>query len=196
MTEPPRRRPTLMDAMILVAATALGMALSRPLLHWLSVPWEVHNLRSGSFAFWAFVVRTWFTVAAPFLLSWTFALSVLRGIDRERRRAFRRGSLAVPVTTGLVLVVAAISALITESSRSSWHTQSFPDNYAFHALRQFGELNGLAVGAVWLTSMCGGRCRRHARPDWIEWMARLLGALWIGSSILHFWLEPLAFLLR
>lgn len=195
MTEPPRRRPILIDAMILVAATALGMALSRPFLHWLSMSWELHGSKPRTFGFWARSVSTWGTVSAPCLLAWTFALPVLRGIDRGRRPAVRRGAVGLLATTGLVLVVAAISALLAEMSSYSWRTHTFLDNYAFHALQRFGELNGLAVGAVWLTAACSDRDRESPPPDWIEWLASLLGAVWIGLSILHFWLEPLASLL-
>lgn len=186
------RRPTLRDAMILVAAAALGMALSRPYLHWPAAVGRPRGAGPG-YSHDVYLIRTWATALTPCLLAWTLVLpAVGRRHSGPGPRPRRTGSV-VSAVTALVLAVSATSALLDELRSSSWHVHTFWDNYSFHALARLGELNGLGVAAGWMASALAGR--RRSGPGWSDWLARLVGAAWVGLSILALWLVPLAELL-
>lgn len=188
MSDTPGRRPTLSDAMILVAATALGIAASRQYLHW---PLAIGALRGSAsgLAHRVYLVRTWGTVLTPCLLSWALVIPLLGRRPTEAQPAPRRNGTVIAAVTTLVLTVTASNALLNELRSSSWHSHTFWDNWSFHALANFSEWNGLGIAAGWLGSALAGRGR--PRPEWSTWMARLVGACWIVLSILALWLEPL-----
>lgn len=189
MSKPDRRRITLSDVMLLVAATALGMALAQfgwprsvsdPLGLWLRWP----AIPSG------YPSRNWVVPAAerlapilPCLAAWTGAFLATRlSAPRPRRRR-------LVVQPGFVGAVAALSVLAIESSLlvgSSWIDGRFGRfgwpgalaEFAANATVLLAHHAGWAVAVSWLTLVLVGRWRPE--PSWVDRWGRLLGFAWIA----------------
>jgi hypothetical protein len=94
----------------------------------------------------------------------------------------------VALTTTFVVAVVTIRCAILEMSdcRQDWRRFTYVSfqNFGYYTLNQIREVNGLAVSAVWLVLIVQGYWRPV--PEWIDRLGRLLGVLWVISSILQF----------
>jgi hypothetical protein len=188
-----RRRFRLVDAMILVAATAIGCGtidlLSRATVGGLSPldgfdevreffhqsPGEIGG--EGVAYFFAMIS----VLVSPIVAAWTLALLPIRLIDprpRWRRVACQPGMMAACASAfaiagigllicGLVLVCGSKSdaGLIVESAHGS-----------------APMFVGLAVSISWMTLLVGRRWR--AERSWVDRFGRAVGCFWIASGLL------------
>lgn len=161
------RRCTLLDVMILVAATALGLTMNRATP---KIPYGGSRI-SGAI-FFALLA------AVPHLVAWTFALLLIR--LRAPRPGFRRlvrqpGFVACGAAAFVSLLCGGSGLLfLVGGSRVSMTLWSFIDYTP--------ELCFVVVGA-WLALAANGRWR--AEPGWIDRMGRAIGVLWIASNVLN-----------
>ena len=163
------RRFSLLDAMVLIAATAAGLALDRVV--WSDAPvWNVaawkdcRDLAANGVVLSVPVAAMW-TIA-------TLALHLCPPRDRVRLLLRRLGmSACCAATCGLVLGGGlAICAM--------WRgTATFSSNLVLG----FGlpMMAGSAVTAVWTLSLLAGGYR--AASDWIDRLGRLIGLYWVMS---------------
>lgn len=183
------KRPTLIDAMVLVAATAFGTAWSRQYLPWWNSPWETRGIRPvESLSFWTNVVLVRITVVLPCFLAWTLVLLAFQRHQPRRRRLIRFPGVGTSITTALILSVVALSGLFEGLGESSLNTWLEFQNTSYRALHRFAEVNGMAIAATWTITALNGSW--HSNRDWDETMGRVLGAFWISMSILRFWIYP------
>lgn len=180
MTAPAaRRRFTLADAMVLVAATALGMVPARQFLaevHF-NVSWELapaNVLRAAALAVAA---------ATPCAATWTLALLPLRlrSPRPDRRRLVRQAGFVAAGTAGLIIalggsMLAAIWSLTPQSD---------PDTLPVTVLL-LPLMVGPGVAASRLTLWMVGR--RRPAADWIDRWGRVLGWFWILAAPVNFYI--------
>lgn len=169
------RRFSLLDAMSLLAATAIGMILVR-----LAPPvWSPPKpILPGLPSF--LLIQNAGQLVVPFLAAWTIALLFLR-FRRPRPRlrlAFRQpGTIAcatatmvimLEITWGCGIIAAGIPRVIEPSNVLSSYTQQV----SFAIL---GGWTGLAASGLW---------RKEA--SWIDRAGRAIGAAWIAVTAIHF----------
>jgi hypothetical protein len=176
----PRRRFTLLDGMILVAATAVGYAVFQSLNHLIGVGDVLEILRettsSGAIGE---LIALLTLIAAPVMVSWSLVLIPLRLIGtrpRWRRLARQPGlvaSLAVATALGFMAMVTGVALLGIGRNILG----GFPEMLLLLALFFFG----VAVLASWVTLVAGRRWRPE--PSWVDRLGRALGIFWILLAI-------------
>ena len=189
MSPKSRRMPTLLDAILLVSSVAIGLGTFQwahrsmfqgwiwMLDHGLPAPgdWRAINI--------VVTCSDAMTLLIPIAAPWTFLLLVLRmRPPRPRwRQIWRQPGMAacLAVLVGwcwsLLAVLLAFNAThVARPNRTltQFHwTQKYLSDGVFMYV-------GLAVAAVWAHLWISGRWRRSA--DWIDFMGRIVGALWIA----------------
>ncbi len=160
------RRFSVLDAMILVAATAVGFAGIRgcspeyytwPYTPIPPLPWL--NRSAVTLAHWAFYV-------SPLPAAWTFTALVprLRSPRPSMPRLMRQpGAVASSAATMLILM-GAIHYLVDLRNTASWHDT--PIELTVFSL-------GCGVASAWLILALGRHWR--AEPSWIDRLGRVLG---------------------
>lgn len=187
MRHGPCRKFTLMDLMILVAATAFGFGLIR----WSRIDF------AGFFQLdprdRPFPLRYFSRLAAhgvgytmvPFLAPWTLGMLLirLRRPRPERRRLFRQPGAAALAAATLALVAEAVWF----AGDSLHRTQPMMLMVAFSGWSHFCAF---AVAGAWLTLALSGRWR--GERGWIDRSGTWLGAAWIGFLLIR-WTRDIVF---
>ena len=168
------RRFSVLDAMILVAATALGFGGIRtysPAFY--SYPYT--PIPPPSWLSWsAVVLSNWAFYLSPLPAAWTLAALVLRirPLRPSMRRLMRQpGTVALLAAT--ILIPLGVVHYLLDLHSSSWH--DVPFQYTSFSL-------GCGVGTAWL--MLALSMRWRAERSWIDRLGRVLGAYWIGMVAL------------
>lgn len=175
------RRFTLLDALVLIAALAVGLAstrsvfgnvdfveyLRRDLLSWPAGGWTLKELYGRGF-----VVDC---LLAPWLVSLSLAHCILYLIPPRppwRRTRRRVGFL----TSSIVVFVAATLAI---SLVTCWWASRKPGvPYMEELIAMWGVTMAPAVSAFWLALALSGRWR--AERSWLDRLGRVLGWIWIS----------------
>jgi len=182
------RKFGLLDAMVLVLATATALAATR---HWW--PDYFDDFRPGGEAYKENFVNLMYRVRyllysiAYFSASWTLACLVVR-LRKPRptvRLLTRQPGMVACSTAAIILSLRLVNLVITlivhvlcvpADPVRGWLSWWFEDA---------GELPlipsemGCGVAAAWIIQAVGGRWR--AEPSWIDRMGRILGMFWIGT---------------
>ncbi|WP_435008098.1 hypothetical protein P12x_005373 [Tundrisphaera lichenicola] len=183
---PPRRNFGLADAMILVAASAIGLAATGWLTDGepLKEAWEIFSTPPqdgwtiGNILMMVGLLGITFVV--PSLAAWTLACLLMRFRDPRpaRRRLVRQpGAMACLIAT-IVIGLSVVGGLAV------WATTE-PDDF-IRSPRLSGAMFGSTqVGAAvlwcWATMAISGRWRPE--PTWLDRLGRLLGLAWIALAI-------------
>jgi hypothetical protein len=187
MTPPRCRRFTISDAIILVAATAIGLSQVRGILGELGT----FNRSTWKLEQHLYALKL-FAVAVPILTAWTVAFLLLRlrrprpGLRRLVRQPGMAACYAVLVPLLIILAYAVTISLFTGESMYQ------PDT-SFKPLFYNSEAMASAVLGAWLLLWLGGLGR--AEPGWIDRMGRTIGVLWIARPLLFYLTEALPRLL-
>ncbi len=171
MTASVRRKVTILDAMILVAAIACGFALRR-----------ITDPALGDFGAWdanwlGRVSGQSLAEAVPFLMALTVAVLAMR-VRRPRpqwRRIFRQ-----PGTAACVAAIVPLASAWLQFAFAAWRNPGFLDPLSGSVdlrLTQGTFLAGLWVLASWLALAISGR-RRPERSR-LDKFGRLVGLGWI-----------------
>jgi hypothetical protein len=170
MDEAGERRFTIFDAMVMVAATALGLALVR----WVESPISVPGTRAGFLVYWP-----WSGAPASIISAWALALLVLRLVQPQGRR---RMAICEPGTIAGLASLAAMGlgavrlAIVDLLDRNPSNLAVYPVwNYWGYATEHAPEV----VAGSWLALWLSGRW--SAVPSWIDRTGRLLGVYWIAK---------------
>jgi hypothetical protein len=188
MPTPIRRRITLLDLMMLSAATAVGLApLQFGWLRKAAGAWNfagpiIPGQKSG------YPSKTWLLPFAeraapvlPCLAAWTGAYLV------TRLHGPRPGRRRLVMQPGFVAAVAALSTLTIESillfgsaafdGRFDWASPARVGEFVANAIILLAHHAGWAVAVSWLTLVLTGRWR--GEPSWVDRWGRVLGCAWI-----------------
>ena len=170
------------DALILVAATAVGCSLVER--GSLSASWEI-GLNSRSY----YPIPVAIGIAAsPVLVAWTLAAAAIRlRPPRPRFRLLARqpGAMACLSVSACFPALFAIS-LVHASRTSNWRPGEAIPNQCFYRLI---HIMPLVVVASWFTLWLNGRWRPE--PSAIDRFGRLIGVGWIALDLF----EEIAYLL-
>jgi hypothetical protein len=190
----PRRRFCLRDAMILVAATAVGLGAmdwigraSQGALSWAGVSeyWEAFLRPSSNgwpddsrLTILLLAGRLLALLSLPLFAAWTLALIPLRllGPRPRFRRLARRPGVTAAWATSVALTYAAIQVGVSELISG----EIVPEDLAIDVVSMVPMLVGLAVLASWTTLLVGRRWRPE--PSWIDRLGRLAGIYWIVAG--------------
>jgi hypothetical protein len=157
-----RCRPfKILDAMILVAATAGGLALGRKMSE--DPVWVYF---SPSLSAWP---------ATCFLLVWTVSFLLMRlwsprpSLRRLMCQPGMAACCAVVVVTMIAVIATACAWVLRDLSvATAIHTEHWSD-HSPHV--------GQAVALTWLGLLLSRRCR--VEPGWIDRFGRAIGVLWL-----------------
>ncbi len=195
-TATPRRRFRLSDAMILLAATALGYGIIEGVvravggfLSWsalyaaLTAP-RRHQPRAATLSRLALLTL-------PLVVTWTLALieiRLLRPRPRFRRLTRQPGMMAACAAGAVIVFVGLVSFAFVMVLRWESHADYFRAVFFVGGLTVpfVPILCGLAVLVSWLTLLASRRWR--AEPSWVDRLGRALGAVWIAAGFLTFYL--------
>lgn len=176
------RRFTLLDATVLIAATAAGLAVMRTLagcqeLIRIGTLYQPPGISEAAL----YRIRTLAFWPAPFLTCWTLALVTLsrRGPRPTFRRIARRPGMAV----GLALVLSLIKNVVSygkhfiQALHAASPTSERGVNWWYFFWTDVAVWTGLFVLVTWSTLALSGRW--SARADWHDRLGRILGTCWI-----------------
>ncbi len=204
MTTP--RKFLLSDAIVLVAATAVGLAMVKPYHATLpALNWGPPYPFDRPFAGW--IKNLWFclVLAAPFAVVWTLAILGLR-LRRPRdrwSRLIRQPGLVAGLMAALVLAVRLVGfatmcvRVIGQPRLWIWTAKyaggggawvGWPPGYLLFETDHFLDtmaMIGVAVAASWMLLLASGRWR--SERSWIDRAGRALGWFWIASLPLTSW---------
>ncbi len=193
----PRRRFRLLDAMILVAATAAGCALSQSVCHalvgdlsWETLPEIWNPPYQSSLTGWDVLEERAILVACltmPPVLIWTLALIPIRLVGPRppfRRLARQPGIMAACATMMAIAFIGLqfVAGLTVIGWDSTW------DLVLGYSAPFVPTSIGLAVSVSWMTLLVVRRwC---AEPSWVDRLGRALGVFWIvsGLAVIVLWL--------
>ncbi|MEW4568218.1 hypothetical protein AB1L88_10150 [Tautonia sp. JC769] len=183
MTTGNARQVQVADALILVAATAIGLAWGRESLG-VAISGEGVGLLAREFdaprpMTFAERLRQFTMGAARLLACGSIAVLIVRLRPPRPRRArliSQPGTVAAAVTAAYLLVVAAgfvLAVVIRAKYKPTW------SDYAGQAVPPYEIAQ--AIGAVWLVLAFAGRWR----PErcWIDRLGIAIGLAWIGLTV-------------
>ncbi len=177
-----RRRFTLLDALALIAATALGLAPMRGEIAFRGAQPLARIPNARALAFLTMSIEA----VGPLLASWTLAALALR--LRSPRPSLRR----LTRQPGFAANAAVILCLLTELvlvvvSMLAHPAQRLP--FVTTMARTLGVSSHMAASGVagaWLVLALGGLWRPE--PSWIDRLGRFLGGSWLGLFLVG-WLR-------
>jgi len=174
MTTPCLRKFGILDAIILVVATAAGFGVIRARESVFAAA-TVFSARSG-------IVERGTAATIPFLMAWTLAFLVLR-LRRPRprlRRLARQPGMAACVAAMPAMAYASVwtplIAIKFGAIQRAWQKGFLPDARSFF-FSTYGDLVAFWVVGAWLTLALG--CRWRSEPNWIDRLGTILGLAWI-----------------
>jgi hypothetical protein len=191
MSPVPLRRLSLLDVMILIAATVIGAQSLHVIWSLLNVSHLASPLDKRPFL--GVLVRAPHAIsaAAPLIAAWTVALPALwicQPRPRFRRLGLQPGIAACTAATSALGISALYRiAEVAASAVSQGQPISFGDMgiWALICLDLIQKPSGvgIAVAAVWSWLILGRRWR--PQPTWIDRLGRALGVYWL---MMIFWI--------
>jgi hypothetical protein len=171
--DPGHRRFRLLDAMILVAATAVGLGLSRAIYSGLLAQTRNPRLTAMQRAV------SWAWLFAPCVAMQAVGLTARLMLRPRpgRRRLMRRPGMAACSTVALLTGLTGLTSLpeVLRKGLARPH-----ESFYFWPVA-----TGWAVAAAWASLALGGRWR-FVR-GWEEWTGLLLGVYFVLASVAYLW---------
>jgi len=174
MSRPARRRFTILDAMVMAAATAVGLAYLRAVL---PAGWWWNPGISPPRRTLAITFGTISCLSTP----WMIAILYLR-LRRPRaqlRRLTRQPGVMACCAALAAMIPALIHVALYATFRESYSWSKWTIDAAWICAH---ELSGGSVAGAWLALALSGRWR--AEPDWIDRFGGLLGVLSIAEMVI------------
>ncbi|MHC5539965.1 hypothetical protein ACYOEI_17230 [Singulisphaera rosea] len=159
-----RRDFTLADGMIYIAATGVGLSITR---EWNNLPAQsLHQIALG----------------LPLLAAWSVAtfLVCLRQPRPDFKRLGRQpGAVACGIATAFLLVFGILVLIVgpVPGSRMKFYMGMASAPWWVGLLYRDSVAIGAAVAGAWLSRAIAGI--RRPDPSWIDRLGRLLGVVWI-----------------
>ena len=199
-TSLPRRLFNLMDAMVLVAATAAGLGIARGIQDAL---WRFTDasVNAGPIGPALLLAARWTVLAYPCLVALTVALLLLLFRSQRfrpdladllnRPGATACGAAAMAIALGMVNLAVLILVVMARSG-TPWNSKEMIEAFVDAVRLNIGvELGmpGLAVTVAWSMLALSGRWR--SEPNWLDRVGRSLGLVWVVLTVLNPWLTSL-----
>jgi hypothetical protein len=192
---------TVLDAILLVAATAIGLALvrmtySHPILRWKLEPFETDDLAARTLLE---RIGVWVIIMSPLLVAWTVVLPILRWIPPRPapRRLLRQPGMVACGGGVLIMVAGSVInilmffyygfAMFWDVGLFEW--QGLDERHVSSAqILTLTDLRhvGLFVAVAWSALALTGRWR--PAPDWVDRLGRAIGFAWIVTFPAFLWL--------
>ncbi len=175
--ENPRRRFTILDAMIVVAAAAIAIVWTHAILEFTLREYQILGFTDGG------VVIGSLQACIPALVLTNFAVLIMRSIQPRpswRRIARQPGAAACGgVAFGVCLLLILRLATLAFQRLSGLRVKGFaPSGSTTRFVTQSLTDMGLIVVGAWLA--LGVTRRWRAESSWIDLSGRLLGVCWIA----------------
>ncbi len=198
-----RRNLTVMDGIVLVAATAAGLTITR---HYYDVIGELPGIelhRGMSLMqvwYWAYHRGCMLQVSSIILSLTLLALRLRQPRPRFRRLMRQPGTVAcwaILLVVLLRLLGMVEGALLARAVGLRWHQIVFDVDeidrayslpLVFTGAADLAPQMCLAVAVSWALLLVGGQWR--AEPSWIDRMGRVLGTYYILMIPFFFWFFP------
>jgi hypothetical protein len=181
MARVPERRFHLLDGMVLIVATGLGLARVGPLFHLAMSPEA--SISGPGFSEAIVRVWAWSLLCVPCLATWSIAL-VLLGLRRPRpwvKLLARQPGWLACLGASLILIVTGAWVMAQFVLNAPYAGNWEMNLYAFVQI-PVAPMGG-AVAGSWLTLALSGRWR--PQTSWIDRAGRVLGTLWILLAPLY-----------
>jgi hypothetical protein len=173
------RRFGLLDVIILVAATGIGLAFWRGLQG--SPVWTA--LPSDSLQWYWFQALGTITILVP--LSLALLVLALRPPRPRLRRVARRPAPVVGLAALLVLALNVV-VLLTVMGLLGRPYEDFTNGKNIYFCRLVSVQAGMAIALTWSVQALGGCYRRQA--NWLDVFGWVIGACWISLAVASsFW---------
>ena len=194
------------DAIVLVAATAIGLAVFKPYFATMTpLSWTPPVTFAPRFTGWISGLWVCLVLASPFTTVWTLAILGLRLRQPRPRwnRLVRQPGLVAGLMAAFVLTarLAGFATMcvrvIGEPNLAVWNVQNtggggcrmgWPRGYLLfdtdHFLNTLAMI-GLSVASSWVVLLVSGRWR--SERSWIDRSGRALGWFWIAILPLTCW---------
>ncbi len=180
------RKFTVLDAMVLIAATGIAFV---PIRLFLWENWHFPDEMSVP-EIWRLGLEVNVSLI-PLALSLSIALSLLSvtGPRPSRRRVYRRPGMAACTVALVYAILSTIGYAVFLYFSRALQGGMFNDNSSMMLWIRIGMqpmfLVGGAVASVWIVMWLSGTWR--AEPSWIDRAGRALGVYWIMISVLFGW---------
>lgn len=177
------RRMTLLDALVLVAATGVMLWMYRDLFDREDIPTSLRTFEDIIGA------ANWLSSLFPCATAWTMALLVLslRGPRPPLRKLSRQPGFVALLTASVIILVGIPVGVISECSfyAATGHsiaTIDWNDAGLYH-LGSLPKMISFAIAAAWIVLAICGRWRANAH--WIDRLGRATGVFWISVIPIH-----------
>jgi hypothetical protein len=172
MKTKPRRDLSVAGAMIMVAATAIGLAYMRATLFDLPDRLGRTSHRGTRHLILAQYVLG---ILLPLITAWTPALLLIRLRTLSVRPALRQpGTVAALAGTAAIILLTPITVI-------NWAINPNLHQFAWTVLIERCPCVGFAVIGGWTGLLVG--CRWRSEPSLIDRTSRMLGCLWIVATV-------------
>jgi hypothetical protein len=189
----PSRRLTILDAVALVAATALGFAFTHAL--WDALLREYFYEPQSGWTVGAALAKAPLSllVLIPLLMAWTFTLVPLRLLQPRPplRRLLRQPGLAASGAAILAMAVTHLGflaqcavGLIVMGEFTAISASSASD-YFFIQIAPSTVPIACAILTAWMILAITRMGRPE--PSWIDRTGQILGVLWIATAVCQWW---------
>jgi hypothetical protein len=171
------RKPTVTDAMILVAAVAAGLASWRSVL---AMPIMRSEILRDSPQWFYFQALGLTALLVP------LSLGLLVLVGRQPRPGFRRRLGRPAALVGLtVLIVFAIDTaiLLVLMMLVGFSRFHFAGGKVFYYCRLLGEQTGMCLATACCSRAIAGRCRGPMSSHWLDLLGWAIGVCWILLAI-------------
>ena len=185
------RRISLLDVMILVAVTAVGLALLRFRISFADLPAFFATLTTRppggrSVGGTLLLASGLLELAIPCVLPWTLGLIAIRLIPprpRLRRLVLQPGFIACVAFLGVGLL-AYLIAVATLGIRGKLNPPRAGTLVGYHggATLLGVQQGGWAVAVAWLILALSGHWRPE--PSWLDRLGRTFGCFWLAAALL------------
>ena len=169
-----RRRFSLLDAMALIAATALGLGLVRA--HFL----DLNANRPEIFASWPPITAMHYRVTGfgPLLAAWSLAMIGLHLIPPRPsfRHLARSPGFAASLASGFAI---ALCIGTNSAVRLAHWAQGIPVMPLDFVLDDLPGAVPIAIASAWISIAAGRRWRRRRGRDWRELLGLTVAWAWI-----------------
>jgi hypothetical protein len=175
------RRFHLIDAIVLVLATAVGLWAIRPFLpNLLEAPRVLENGRWVSRWWEPVVLLNRAVILEVMLMAWSAAWLVLQlrqPRPRLRRLTRQPGFVATFSSVAVLVVPGPITAAVFATNSSTLGTAEYWILFELWSAIVSSQI-GAAVVAGWSLLAVGRRCRPG--PGWLEWIGQAIGIVWVA----------------
>lgn len=187
-----RRAFDAIDGLLLLGAAAASIALGgRTFVYLRNLPYLSHQQAWSLLRFYASDLLP--QALAPALIPWSVVPLPLR-LRRSsgiRRRGVQPGLAASAATSLMVILIGGFVLMfwLRMDFAAGAYRRLFATPNSFRMmlgerLLQLAPAIVAAAGGAWLVKFC--RRQRRVRPDWVEGLARVVSAAWVGLVIATF----------